>query len=96
MDTKNVTSTEFQTRAGQYLDEAAKMPIFITKHARPTRVLIDIELFERFLANEKSTQEAYTSETAPEEHIDIFLNAKPSEESKAVTREHGDESDLVL
>ena len=46
----NVTSIEFQTRAGQYLDCAGKQPVFITKHDRPVKVLIDVEEYERLKA----------------------------------------------
>ena len=42
METRYVTSTDFQNRAGQYLDESAKAPIFITRYDRPVRVLIDV------------------------------------------------------
>ena len=42
-----VTSSEFQTRAGLYIEQAAKQPVIITKHARPVRVLIDFEEYER-------------------------------------------------
>ena len=44
---KTVTSTEFQTRAGLYIDQAAKEPVVITKHRRPVRVLIDFDEYER-------------------------------------------------
>lgn len=47
MQEKTVTSTEFQTRAGMYLDQAAKEPVVITKHKRPSRVLLDFAEFER-------------------------------------------------
>ena len=47
METRYVTSTDFQNRAGQYLDEAAKAPIFITRYDRPVRVLIDVEEYHR-------------------------------------------------
>ena len=47
METRYVTSTDFQNRAGQYLDESAKAPIFITRYNRPVRVLIDVEEYER-------------------------------------------------
>lgn len=47
MSAKTVSSTEFQTRAGQYIDEAGKGPVFITKHRRPVRVLVDIDEYER-------------------------------------------------
>ena len=47
MPQKTVTSTEFQARAGSYIEHAAKAPVIITKHSRPTRVLIDFEEYER-------------------------------------------------
>ncbi len=53
---KKVTSTEFQTRAGQYLDEAGKAPVFITRYDRPVRVLIDIDEYQRL--KEFDTREA--------------------------------------
>lgn len=47
---KTVTSTEFRNKAGLYLDEAGKTPVFITKHGREARVLLDIEEYERLKA----------------------------------------------
>ena len=47
MKIKSVPSTEFQNRAGRYIDEAGKAPVFITKYDRPVRVLLDIEEYER-------------------------------------------------
>lgn len=47
MQAKSITSSEFRARAGQYLDDAAKAPVFITRHSRPSRVLIDYEEYER-------------------------------------------------
>lgn len=45
-----VKSTEFQTRAGLYLDMASKGTVFITKHNRRVRALIDIDEYERLKA----------------------------------------------
>lgn len=47
MAVKSITSTEFQTRAGQYLEESSKTPVFITRHKRPVRVLLDIDEYKR-------------------------------------------------
>lgn len=47
MAAKTITATEFRARAGVYLDQAAKAPVIITKHNRPSRVLIDIDEYER-------------------------------------------------
>ena len=66
MTLKTVTSTEFRARAGQYLDEAAKAPVIITKHNRPARVLIDIEEYERL--RKRSEREARLAAIAREDH----------------------------
>lgn len=50
MGTRNVSSTEFQTRAGQFLEESGKAPVFITRYHRPIRVLVDIDEYERLKA----------------------------------------------
>ena len=47
MAEQTVASTEFQTRAGKYIDESGKDPVFITRHSRPVRVLLDIEEYQR-------------------------------------------------
>lgn len=47
MAEKTVSSTEFQTRAGVYIDQAAKEPVIITRHRRAVRVLLDIDEYER-------------------------------------------------
>lgn len=45
--TIDVSSTEFQTRAGQYIEKSAKEPVFISKHNRPLRVLLDVDEYKR-------------------------------------------------
>ena len=59
-----VASTEFQNRAGLYMEQAAKNPVFITKHRRPVRVLLDIDEYERLKA--RDTRRAYSVEELPE------------------------------
>jgi prevent-host-death family protein len=61
----SVTATEFQTRAGLYIEQSGKAPVFITKHSRPARVLIDIDEYERLKA--RDTRRAYAVEELPEE-----------------------------
>lgn len=55
-----VASTEFQNRAGLYMEHAAKAPVFITRHRRPVRVLLDIDEYERLKA--RDTREALAVE----------------------------------
>ena len=47
---EQVTSREFQTRAGRYLDAAGRHPVFITKHGRTERVVLDVEEYRRLKA----------------------------------------------
>ena len=61
----SVTATEFQTRAGQYIEDAAKNPVYITKHGRPVRVLIDVEEYERLKAYD--TRQALYPHELPDE-----------------------------
>lgn len=56
MTNLTVAATEFQNRAGLYIEQAAKNPVFITKHSRPVRVLLDIDEYERLKA--RDTREA--------------------------------------
>jgi prevent-host-death family protein len=68
-----VASTEFQSRAGLYIEKAAKNPVFITKHSRPVRVLIDIDEYERLKA--RDTRQAYYAHELPEEVIKALEEA---------------------
>jgi prevent-host-death family protein len=72
MPNSTVTSTEFQTRAGLYIERAAKAPVFITKHSRPVRVLLDIDEYERMKA--RDTRRAYYVEELPDDMIEAIAN----------------------
>ncbi|MGE4431608.1 MAG: type II toxin-antitoxin system Phd/YefM family antitoxin [Sphingobium sp.] len=61
----SVSATEFQTRAGLYIEQSGKAPVFITKHKRPARVLIDIDEYERLKS--RDTRRAFVTEELPEE-----------------------------
>ena len=74
MKPKLVTATEFRNRAGQYLDEAAKAPVIITKHNRPSRVLIDIEEYERM--KRYDTREFVRPEDLTTEEIEGIATAE--------------------
>lgn len=49
-----VTATKFKNQVGQYLEEAHRAPVAITKHGRVSSVIVDIELYRKLLhyANE--------------------------------------------
>ncbi|MGE0665597.1 MAG: type II toxin-antitoxin system Phd/YefM family antitoxin [Sphingomonadales bacterium] len=67
-----VASSEFQNRAGLYMDKAGKSPVVITKHNRPVRVLIDIEEYERLKA--RDTRKAYYAHELPAEAVAALQN----------------------
>ena len=72
-----VSSTEFQTRAGRYIEQSAKEPVYITRHRRPVRVLLDVEEYKRLqkLAKHRPTREAYFVEDLPGEVIAALESA---------------------
>ena len=63
--TTEVTSTEFRAHSGQYIEEAGKRPVYITKHGRPVRVLIDVEEYERLRAQEVKSYRLDQDELPP-------------------------------
>lgn len=72
-DQLTIPSSEFQARAGLYIERAAKNPVFITKHSRPVRVLIDIDEYERLKA--RDTRKAYYTHELPEEWVEALERA---------------------
>ncbi|WP_287103866.1 type II toxin-antitoxin system Phd/YefM family antitoxin [Brevundimonas sp.] len=70
---REVSATEFQTRAGLYIEQSGKEPVFITKHRRPARVLIDIEEYERLKA--RDTRRTYATEALPDEWAEALVAA---------------------
>ena len=66
MPAKTVTSTEFQQKAGQYIEDAGKAPVIITKHNRPSRVLVDFDFYQRIAALD-TRKAAYTHEISKQE-----------------------------
>lgn len=47
MDNNHISASDFQNRAGYFMDRAGKAPIYITRYNRPIRVLVDIDEYER-------------------------------------------------
>lgn len=69
----SVSATEFQTRAGLYIEQSGKAPVFITKHRRLARVLIDIEEYERLKA--RDTRQHHRTEDLPDVWTDALAAA---------------------
>ena len=68
-----VPSTEFQNRAGLYLEQSGKAPVVITRHRRPVRVLIDIDEYDRLKACD--TRRAYYAHEVPEKWLSALDKA---------------------
>jgi prevent-host-death family protein len=79
-----VASTEFQNRAGLYIEKAAKDPVFITRHRRPVRVLIDIEEYERMRARDR--RQALAAHELPEDLVGALENVDLSHIDPALDR----------
>lgn len=70
-----VSSTEFQSHPGVYMD-AGRKPVFITKYRRPVKVLLDIEEYNRLqtLATYRPTRKAMLAQDLPVEYIELLEN----------------------
>jgi len=68
-----VASTEFKNRAGLYMEQSGKAPVFITRHNRRVRVLLDIDEYERLKA--RDTRKAYYAHELPDEWVDALDTA---------------------
>lgn len=79
MPTKEVSSTYFQNHAGQYLEESAKRPVFITRYNHPVRVLLDIEEYERLKSFD--TRKAFYPHELSENQKSLFDNGYQGEET---------------
>lgn len=69
---KSITTAEFMRHFGRYHDEAQKEPITLTKHGRPSVVVLPVDLFEK-LAGNQDTRKAYARGEMPEELNSLFL-----------------------
>lgn len=70
MAEQTVAATEFQNNVGFYLDQAGKAPVVITRHRRRSRVVMDIDVYERL-----RTRQAFRVEEIPEEWIEAIAKA---------------------
>ncbi|SCX01979.1 MULTISPECIES: type II toxin-antitoxin system prevent-host-death family antitoxin [Agrobacterium] len=71
MSPKSISTAEFMRHFGRYHDEAQKEPITLTKHGRPSVVVIPIDLFEK-LAGSQDLRKAYAANEMPEDLASIF------------------------
>ena len=82
-----VASTEFQNRAGVYIERSGKDPVFITKHSRPVRVLLDIDEYRKL---RKSYREALHVSELSDADFQAIMTAEIPVEAEALNHEMTD------
>ncbi len=70
MDT--VSTVEFMRHFGRYHDEAKKRPITLTKHGRPSVVVMPVELYEK-LKGHADPRRVYGAGEMPDDLATMFL-----------------------
>jgi prevent-host-death family protein len=79
--TKSISTTEFMSNFGKYHDEARQHPITLTKHGRPSVVVISADLYER-LKGSSDPRRAYAAGEMPRELADAFLTQLDADSSE--------------
>lgn len=72
MKTKSVSTAEFIRHFGRYHDEAQRTPLTLTKHGRPSVVVLSTEEYAR-LAGHADPRRAYGIGETPPELAEILL-----------------------
>ena len=72
MDTKSISSADFIRHFGRYHDEAQHAPLALTKHGRPSVVVVPAEMFERLMQRD-DPRHAYGSGETPDDLAELLL-----------------------
>lgn len=72
MKTKTVSTADFIRHFGRYHDEAQRQPLTLTKHGRPSVVVISTEQYAR-LTGMEDTRRVYGIGDTPPELAEILL-----------------------
>jgi len=73
-----VKASEFQKRPGEYSDIARREPVTVTRHGRPSLVLLAAEDYARLRQIEERTTKAMRVADLPEETIAAIRDANLS------------------
>ncbi len=69
---ETVSTVEFMRHFGRYHDEAKKHPITLTKHGRPSVVVLPVELYEK-LRGHADPRRVYRAGDMPDDLASMFL-----------------------
>jgi prevent-host-death family protein len=89
MEMKSVTTAEFIRHFGRYHDEAHQAPITLTKHGRPSLVVVSAEVFER-LARNKDARRTYAAGETPAELAQLLLGELERQSADYQAGQHDD------
>ncbi|TBB15002.1 type II toxin-antitoxin system Phd/YefM family antitoxin (plasmid) [Rhizobium ruizarguesonis] len=89
MDTKTISTVEFIRHFGRYHDEAQRSPITLTKHGRPSVVVLSADVYERLLRDDP--RRVYAAGETPPELADLLLSEL--ERQSSAYREEGGKDD---
>jgi prevent-host-death family protein len=68
-------ASDFQKRLGEFTDLARREPVMITRHGRPSLVLLAAEDYERLKVIEERSTKAIRTADLPNETIDAMKTA---------------------
>jgi prevent-host-death family protein len=68
-------ASDFQKRLGEFTDLARREPVMITRHGRPSLVLLAAEDYERLKMIEERSTKAIRTADLPTETIDAMKSA---------------------
>lgn len=73
MNTKTVSTADFIRHFGRYHDEAQREPLTLTRHGRPSVVVMSAEMYESLTARAQDVRRAYRADEAPDDLAGLML-----------------------
>jgi prevent-host-death family protein len=69
-----IPTAEFLRNFGRYHDEAQREPVTLTKHGRPSAVLVSADLYAKLTADRSDPRRVYRTEETPPELARLILS----------------------
>jgi prevent-host-death family protein len=70
-----INASEFQRRVGEFSDIARREPVMVTRHGRPSLVLMSAEDYAHLRSIEEKSTRAIKATDLPQTTIDAMLQA---------------------
>lgn len=89
-DVTKIPVSQFARRVRQVMDQALERPVELTKNGEPVAVLVDIERYREFEAQEEVAEDLYWTAVAMRQHFEWLKAGKPTVSyEEVVSRTHG-------